>query len=252
MADYADSCTVSACRIYDFRRNAIFIAMFFPVMLQGWHDISFFHWSCDPALLQQRLPRGLELDTFDGKGWISLTPFFLRNLRPPLTPRAFSLSFPETNLRTYVNGRNGPGIWFFSLDAANFSAVVGARTAYRLPYYWSDMKVQVRNDELSYYSNRGDSGRTNITIVRQEEISEPSALDKFLTNRFRLYSGGNRKLLTARVEHPPWKLHRLRVIQLEETLRRAAGIDFALEKLLTHYSPGVDTRIGPPRLVSSD
>jgi uncharacterized protein len=224
--------------------------MLFPVMLQGWHDISFFHWSCDPALLQPRLPRGLEIDTFDGKAWISLTPFLLRGLRPPLTPRPLSLSFPETNLRTYVNGRNGPGIWFFSLDAANFGAVIGARTTYRLPYYWADMQVQIRGNQVVYFSNRGGRARTRITIVRQEEIIEPSALDDFLTARFRLYSGTNSKLLTAQVEHPAWKLHRLRVIELEETLRRAAGVDFALEEFLTHYSPGVDTRIGPPQTVS--
>src|ERR1043166_935648 len=32
-----------------------------PVMLQRWHEISFFHWSCDPGLLQPRLPEGLQI-----------------------------------------------------------------------------------------------------------------------------------------------------------------------------------------------
>src|ERR1043165_865825 len=89
-------------------------AVTFPFMLQRWHEISFFHWSCDPMLLRKRLPAGLELDTFDGKGWISLTPFLLKGLRPPLVPRSLGLDFPEMNLRTYVVGKKGPGIWFFS------------------------------------------------------------------------------------------------------------------------------------------
>src|SRR5262249_11394138 len=83
-------------------------------MLQRWHEISFFHWSCDPALLQPRLPPGLRIDTYDGKAWISLTPFLLKGLRPPLFPPTLGLTFPEMNLRTYAVGTKGPGIWFFS------------------------------------------------------------------------------------------------------------------------------------------
>ena len=85
------------------------------VMVQGWHEISFLHWSCEPGALRQRIQR-LFPDTLDGKAWISLTPFLLRALRPPLIPETLGLTFPEMNLRTYVVGPRGPGIWFFSLD----------------------------------------------------------------------------------------------------------------------------------------
>ena len=89
-----------------------------PVMLQRWHEISFFHWSCDPALLQPRLSLGFRIDTHEGKVWISLTLSLLTGLRPPLFPHALGLTFPEMNVRTYAVGPDGPGIWSFSLDAA--------------------------------------------------------------------------------------------------------------------------------------
>src|SRR5262249_50727438 len=41
--------------------------VFLPVMWQRWHEICFFHWSCDPSLLQTRLPTSLHLDTFEAK-----------------------------------------------------------------------------------------------------------------------------------------------------------------------------------------
>src|SRR2546430_4663808 len=125
------------------------------MMLQRWHEISFFHWSCDAALLRPRLPNRLQVDTYEGKAWISLTPFLLTGLRPPLFPRALGFVFPETNLRTYVIGPNGPGIWFFSLDAARLSAVVGARATFGLPYFWADMHVDISSAENFYFSNRG-------------------------------------------------------------------------------------------------
>src|SRR5215475_2064168 len=111
------------------------------LMLQRWHEISFFHWSCEPSLLRARVPEHLQLDTHDGKAWISLTPFFLKGLRPPLLPERVGMDFPETNLRTYVIGPEGPGIWFFSLDAGKLLPVAGARASFGLPYYWADMHV---------------------------------------------------------------------------------------------------------------
>src|SRR4030095_16821006 len=97
----------------------------FPLMLQRWHEIAFFHWSCEPNVLRKQLPKELQPDPFEGKAWISLTPFLLIGLRPPVLPAALGLTFPEMNLRTYVLGPQGPGIWFFSLDAASRLAVWG-------------------------------------------------------------------------------------------------------------------------------
>src|SRR5688572_30752933 len=94
-----------------------------PVMHQRWNHITFFHWSCNPSSIQTRLPAGLDVDTFDGQAWVGLTPFYLSHLRLPLLPPMPWLSqFPETNVRTYVRGPAGPGVWFFSLDASRFAA----------------------------------------------------------------------------------------------------------------------------------
>src|SRR5579871_6359463 len=148
-------------------------------MLQRWHEITFFHWSCEPSLLQRRLPDQLKPDTFDGKAWISLTPFLLRGLRPPGLWEGLGLEFPETNLRTYVIGPDGPAIWFFSLDAGKLLPVAGARATFGLPYFWSDMQVDIGAHENSYFSNRGGRARTKIRIAKGERITEQSSLDIF-------------------------------------------------------------------------
>lgn len=219
-------------------------------MLQGWHNISFFHWSCDPGLIQSRLPAELEADTIDGKAWISVTPFLLTALRPPFVPRYLGQTFPETNFRTYVRGPNGPGIWFFSLDAARLNAVIGARSTFGLPYHWSNMRVDVTPTEVFYFSDRGGRAGARIRVRPKEQIAVPSPLDLFLTARFRLYSTLASRLITSEVEHPPWQLHRLEILKFEETLRRAKALDVPTTDFLAHYSPGVDTRIGAPHFSS--
>ena len=50
--------------------------------------------------------------------------------------------FSEINVRTYVTYDGKPGVYFFSLDASNLSAVWGARMFYRLPYWQASMKVE--------------------------------------------------------------------------------------------------------------
>ncbi|MGZ4809473.1 MAG: YqjF family protein, partial [Thermoanaerobaculia bacterium] len=107
------------------------------VMRQDWHHLLFLHWEIPPSELQKMLPPGLTLDTFDGKAYVGLIPFTMTGVRPILTPPLPGISsFHEVNVRTYVHheGRD-PGVWFFSLDAANRIAVAVARRAFHLPYF---------------------------------------------------------------------------------------------------------------------
>jgi len=224
--------------------------MLIPVMLQRWHEISFFHWSCEPGVLQGRLPAGLELDRFEGKAWISLTPFLLTGLRAPLVPHALGFDFPEMNLRTYVVGPQGPGIWFFSLDCASLFAVAGARTTYGLPYFAARMAMNIGTSENLYWSRRASGAKATIRIAKESRIAEQSPLDVFLTARFRLYSTYRRRLITAEVAHTPWELNRVRIVEFEETVRRTMRVEFPSDQFLAHHSLGVDTKIARPVRVS--
>jgi uncharacterized protein len=218
-----------------------------PVMHQNWCRISFLHWPCDPCLLQSRLPAGLTLDTFEQTGWVGLTPFHLTGLRPPVVPKIPWLSeFPEMNLRTYVRGPAGPGIWFFSLDAASLGAVLGARLAYGLPYHWATMRISSTGTRVDYTSQRA-SARAAITVDVGEALNEPDDLALFLTERYRLYTKFLGCLAVAPVEHAPWPLRRARLTSLEETVREAARLPNEGKPPVVHYSAGVKVRIGALR-----
>jgi len=58
------------------------------VMTQQWQDLLFAHWAYEPDVVQRLLPSGVELDTFEGKAYVGLVPFNMRNLRlrglPPI------------------------------------------------------------------------------------------------------------------------------------------------------------------------
>src|SRR2546425_10260967 len=105
-------------------------------MFQRWADLLFLHWIVPADQITPLLPPVLTLDTFEGHAYIGLVPFTMTGVRPVWAPPVAPLSdFHETNVRTYVHlkGRD-PGVWFFSLDAANTIAVRIARAVCKLPY----------------------------------------------------------------------------------------------------------------------
>src|SRR5947207_7616312 len=97
------------------------------IMTQTWDNLLFAHWPISPDAMRQVVPPALELDTYDGKAWLGIVPFEITDFRPRSFPGIPGLStFPEINVRTYVTLGGKPGVYFFSLDAANLPAVIGA------------------------------------------------------------------------------------------------------------------------------
>jgi len=213
-------------------------------MSQTWRRLTFLHWPYEPALVQPLLPPGLLLDTFDGAAWIGLVPFEIHNLRG--LPH-----FPETNLRTYVIGPDGSrAVWFFSLDAARLAAVLGARVAYHLPYFWATMAVTPQNGTIHYRSRRK---RPHSTGVISDIVVQPGGLfageelgdrDHFLTARYRLYTLIRGRLGYAQIEHEPWPLARATVVTLDQNIIEAAGLPAPEGQPLVHYAPEIDVKVG--------
>jgi uncharacterized protein len=224
-----------------------------PVMRQRWERLTFLHWAYEPAVIQQLLPHGLLVDTFGGAAWVGLVPFFMRVHTPGGHGGPWVSNFCETNVRTYARDPRGQaGIWFLSLDVARLGAVAVARASYRLPYFWSSMRLAERGPEITYSCQRRLPGPRTVTSqvrVRAGARYEPAALtdrDHFLTARWMLFSVLAGRLFFARAQHPPWPLHRADAVTVDDSLITAAGLPAPHGPPLMHYSPGVDVRIGRP------
>jgi uncharacterized protein len=184
-----------------------------------------------------------------------LDTLLLEGLRPPFAPPLPWLSrSPETNLRTYVRGPGGrPGIWFLSLEIGRLPAVLAGRVGYSLPYMWSRVVYEANGKSNHYRGYRlwpRESMAYRITVEAQSPLEERqiNSLDNFLTARFLLYSRRGSRVIASSAEHAPWPLWRARAVEIEENFLEMAGL--APEgPPLVHFSPGVDVRIGPPRIV---
>jgi uncharacterized protein YqjF (DUF2071 family) len=229
------------------------------LMYQRWSHLLFLHWPVAAQVIAPHLPRGLELDTFDGRAYVGLIPFTMSNIRARWLPPLPGLSrFHEVNLRTYVHfsGRD-PGVWFFSLDAANRIAVSLARLAFHLPYFraWIRLQEERRADEpeleIVYDSVRKGKGtRPASCALRYQPSGQPApalpgSLDHFLVERYILYSHARGRLYRGRVHHTPYPLQTADVQSLEENFLVSAGLSPEAIVPLVHYASAVDVEIFP-------
>jgi uncharacterized protein YqjF (DUF2071 family) len=223
-----------------------------PVMLHRWDTATFLHWSFPPATVQQLLPPSLEVDTFEGRAWVGLVPFFMEVTVPSVPVLPWVARFCETNVRTYARDASGrTGVWFLSLDAARLGAVVTARATYRMPYFWSRMRIARGGSTVSYSCARrwpGPRAASEVVVDIGDPFgaAELTARDHWLTARFMLFSVSGRRRRVARAAHPPWVLRHASARVCRDELVAAAGLPAPADPPVVHYSDGVDVRVGRP------
>ena len=221
------------------------------VMRQSWHDLLFLHWEVEAEELQKLLPPSLTVDTFEGKAYVGLVPFTMTDVRPIWSPSIPPMSnFHETNVRTYVHvdGAN-PGVWFFSLDAANQIAVKIARALWKLPYHFASMSLRKEGNLIRYSTTRLSppplpaNCKVEYEVVGDVRPALPDTLEFFLAERYLLYAQSGKDLLRGQVYHTPYPLQSAIVKSLEENLVLAAGIHRAQTDPLAHYAKGVNVEV---------
>ena len=230
-------------------------------MYMRWQNLAFFHWPVPVEALRAAVPAapaGLEVDTFDGTAWIGLVPFTMPLVRHAFLPRIPTMhDFHECNVRTYVTADNTPGVWFFSLDAASKLAVMGARWLWHLNYVHARIQLD-RKADTTHYSLRRVTD-PDITMEcrweRGEALprSQAGSIEHFLTERYCLYaSNAKGRVFRGRIWHEPWSLSRARLLELEDDLVPAAGIDRShlVDEPICHHVETLDVEAWPLRPIS--
>ncbi|MEZ4581001.1 MAG: DUF2071 domain-containing protein [Caldilineaceae bacterium] len=229
-------------------------------MAQQWCDLLFAHWPIPAAAMRAFVPPALKLDTYDGQAWIGVVPFHMRNVRPRALPAVPWLShFAELNVRTYVTAADGsrPGVWFFSLDAANPVAVMLARRFFMLPYFNAAMDVRTVGDAVYYTSRRTHTGAAPAHFMARYRPPGPvyrSARDAGAVAHGTMRapttpSTGAAAVIPARLTMSRGRCNRLRPKSNQRHCRRQAGS--AGQSAAAFPSPGGWTYIWPIKRVTT-
>jgi uncharacterized protein YqjF (DUF2071 family) len=223
---------------------------------QEWLHLLFAHWELPADQVRAIVPEQLELDTWEGKVYVGVVPFLLRSMAPRGLPAIPVIShFAEINVRTYVTHRGIPGVYFFSLDAANLSAVLGARFAYALPYYHAKFKVEVRRELVEYESRRRQRpgpaefrGKYAVAGRVMEWKPPAETVERFLSERYCLYAVSKRHLYRTHVHHLPWPLQPATAEMALNSMGEPLGLKLEGKPLL-HYSRSIKVLTWLPEIV---
>lgn len=237
--------------------------MTFAIGEQHWRDLLFLHWEVPLGAVRALVPPELQIETFEGRAYVGVTPFRIEGARARLLPPLPGLSdFLEVNVRTYVRHPDDtPGVWFFSLDASNLPAVLAARTAWQLPYYLCEAEQTHDGAETLFRSERQRPGLVPAPTPARCEVryrragtlatAQPGSIEHYFVERYSLYTQWRPAgLMVGQVSHQSYAIQPAELLHLDcESLVRSVGIVPATGNVHALYSPGVDVEVLAPRPV---
>ena len=207
-----------------------------------WRSLAMLNYRVPPALLVPHVPRGTELDLFDGAAYVSVVGFLFRKTRLLGIPVPGHTDFDEVNLRFYVRREVGGevrhGVTFLRELVPKRAIALVARLAYNEPY----LTVRMRNAfggvgpggvprtvEYAWQTQRGSGWKRILLEARGDGVSaSPGSEEAFITQHFwgytRTRSGGT---IEYEVQHPKWDVWSVSQAELEGDTSDVFGAQFA-------------------------
>lgn len=204
---------------------------------QEWNRALFMHWEVPYSALRSCVPASFEIDTFEGKCYVSIVAFTMEQIRPRLLPAVGIVSnFEEINVRTYLIKDGKQGVYFLNIEAGNAFSAWLAKALSGLPYE----KAAIQRTATDYHSiNRAKQFRLDASFEILDQVTEKTALERWLTERYCLYLNENHTDYRFDIHHLEWPIHAVKLNHLE-TDYRFGQLNFkGITPNFIQYSPGV-------------
>ena len=181
-----------------------------------WRYLAMLNYEVDPNLLARFVPPGTELDSWNGKTFVSLVGFRFLRTRVFGVPFPFHCNFNEVNLRFYVRRREGGqirrGVVFIREIVPRRMIALVARTFYGERYVALPMSHRIdaadQTPAVEYaWKLDGLWNKINITSEGSPSLPADGSLEQFITEHYWGYASLNGKgCIEYEVRHPRWNV----------------------------------------------
>jgi uncharacterized protein YqjF (DUF2071 family) len=184
-----------------------------------WRYLLMLNYEIDPATLRPLLPKGTELDFWEGRAYVSMVGFRFLNTRVRGWTIPFHVNFEEINLRFYVRHRAEDGwrrgVVFVKEIVPRWAIAAVARWVYNENYVARPMRSQLRLPESTddrgavEYSWRGPTqwNRLAAEFGGTALLIKPGSEEEFITEHYWGYvPQRDGSTVEYRVAHPPWRV----------------------------------------------
>ena len=180
-----------------------------------WRDLVMVNYEADPAILIPLVPRGTELDFWEGRALISMVGFLFLNTKVMGIPVPFHRNFEAVNLRFYVRRKSADGwrrgVVFIREIVPRFAIAAIARMVYNEKYISLPMRHEIQKgeeQEIRYeWECHGSWNSIFVKTMPGGSKPIPGSQEEFITEHFWGYSvqkdGGT---IEYQVEHPQWSV----------------------------------------------
>jgi hypothetical protein len=184
-----------------------------------WKNLVMANYIVDPAVLHPYLPNHTEMDSYNGRVYVSLVGFMFADTRILGMRIPFHVNFEEVNLRFYVrhqhNGHWKRGAVFIKEIVPKPAISFVANTLYREKYSTMPMKHLLEEGDnqiqLSYqWKNNNRWNSIEATIEKNAVEITPGSEEEFIAEHYWGYSRYDKNTtFEYQVSHPRWKLYPL-------------------------------------------
>jgi hypothetical protein len=199
-----------------------------PFLTAEWRYLLMLNYEIDPCLLKPHLPRGVELDNWNGTTYVSMVGFLFLQTKVMGFRIPGHINFEEVNLRYYVR-RKMPDGWrrgvvFIREFVPHPLIATVAKICYDEPYLAMPMRHHMepengtlRDGSAVQYEWRFNDEWNSLsakTAGKSQPIAEGSE-EEFITEHYWGYTARrNGKSSEYQVEHPRWNFWRTREAHL--------------------------------------
>ncbi len=182
-----------------------------------WRNLVMLNYAVDPGLLNQYVPPGTSLDSFQGKTYISLVGFrFCRTKVLGHVSVPFHTDFDEVNLRFYVCRQDGGkirrGVVFVAEVVPRRVIAATARLVYGENYKYAPMRHRIEIGAASksaefQWQVRGHWCGLSARFEGSPTLPQAGTLEQFITEHYWGYSAQpGLGCIEYHVSHVPWQV----------------------------------------------
>jgi uncharacterized protein YqjF (DUF2071 family) len=183
----------------------------------NWENIIMVNYEIDPKLLLPFLPKGVELDLYNGKAYISLVGFMFKNTKLFNIPIPKLGTFEEINLRFYVTRKEGNltkrGVVFINETIPYRIVAWMANALYNEHYTVVSTKHTITQDDKSQkvtFEWMVCKKRNSIYVENSipSHQMKQNSLEKFIYEHYYGYTKiSENKTEEYRLQHPTWEIY---------------------------------------------
>lgn len=207
-----------------------------------WRKLAIINYQISPEILIPYLPKGTELDFYNGKCYISIVGFMFLNTKLLGIPIPFHRNFEEINLRFYVKKKERNewkrGVVFIKEIVPKPALSIIANTVYKENYKTKPMKnlIYQKDEELLIKYSWKSKSWYSIEIAAENKPlkMEPGSEFEFITEHYFGFTKNTNKTSEYEVCHPKWDYYQVKNYQLNIDFKDNYGKYF---ECLNHQKP---------------